>query len=188
MDPAAAAVERAQELLRTYTLALRQDGAEAYELLDSGVPHHTVAALYPYETDAWQSGYERLILTGPVPRKLLGFDGKASEARMVRPHRRPAGLTKESWASIQWLGKRIPLTSPYLSGTHWERYRTLSRRIAIGGPDSFTHAEMLVILLHVLASSPEAESALRGSPETLSYATTVLDAAQGLSTDSHFEA
>jgi hypothetical protein len=177
---------RAQALLRTCTLAIRQDGPEIVELLDAGVPHHTVASLYPYASSAWQAGWERMILTGPVPRKIISLDSRSSEVRMVRPQRRLVALSEESSAAAQWLAKRLPLSSSEFSDTDRQTYAAYARYISIGGPDPFLHVNMLTMLLHVLAASPETMRTLEDPEEGLRHAAEVLNAAQMLTEDPAF--
>ena len=135
---------QARDLLRTYRLALNEHGAEITELADQRVPDHTIAALYPYDAADWREGYDRLTLLPGMPR-----------AAMIHPPRFPVGLNTRSWQDARVLARSLDATSPYLAGQQRITYGHLRSKVSLGH-EPFKHLELLVMLLHVLATSPDA--------------------------------
>lgn len=144
MDRTEDIVMQACDLLRTYRLALNAHGAEITELADQRVPDHTIAALYPYDAADWSEAYDRLTLLPGMPR-----------AAMIHPPRFPAGLNTRGWEDVRALARSLDATSPYLDGQPRITYGHLRSKVSLGH-EPFKHLELLVMLLHILATSPEA--------------------------------
>lgn len=178
-------LQEAVGLLSTYNLALNTNGAQVIELLDAGVSHSRIAALYPFDPSEWMAGVESLTLGEAEMRTTINFDG-SRETSMKRRTVRPAALTKNGWLICRTLTRSLAPDIPYLSEAHRAAYRRVGRVMSTGD-DFRLHLNVIILLLHVLAASPTAAAELKDS-RVRRYTKTTLITARDLTQDPKFAA
>lgn len=179
---AAEVAGRAHSLLRTYTSAFCPQGAEIEELRCESVSEATIASLYPYRYEEWRGGYERLVHAIEYRAEL------ATTQRLKEISRRlhPQVLTQRNWNTARILTQSIIASPPHLPAEAVEHYNATRSLGPTGGPvGAAWHLHVIVMLLHLLATSPHAAQALRHEP-LLRCVSELLDDAQTLTRDSAF--
>lgn len=153
--------DRARMLLGQWRAECFEHAADLEHLLAEGVSQSTAADLYPYALTEWEAGYRRLI---------------ERDRQQSLTHTTKRLLSLPNWKLARVLARALRPTSPYITEadrTLYERYSDSSfNGAAVSG--KLAHLNLFGMLLHVLATSPDAEGML-SEPKVQDHAERLCD-------------
>jgi hypothetical protein len=139
-------IQSARALLGQWRAGCWGSAVELEQLLAAEIPEHSAAALYPYLLEEWESGYLRVI--------------ECDQQQAGQPGVEPL-LSMGSWNNARILARSLPATSPYLTQEDRALYRKYAQHSHFAQMfGTVDHLHLIVMLLHALATSPDAPQAL----------------------------